>query len=97
MHINEAGWLRDERSYGRVREALLAAPPELRELDLANLGGLQPGLRHVVFISNIDTARQFLDGEVLERLRAQLRGESGAEGGELLLSTARARWAGREQ
>lgn len=103
LHVNEAGWLFDERRYALARGAIEAAEAvDFRAVELADLGALVPA-RRVVFISNIDGSPQFMQDDALASLRARLAGAAGAardDGrpaeeacpGTLLLSTLRAEW-----
>jgi len=92
LHINEAGWLKSERSYLRVHDQISRAPLEYRLLELADFKDL-PLCKspRVLFISNVDTGAQFLGGTQLEALKEHLQV---AVAGTLLLSTSRAEWLG---
>lgn len=72
LHVNEVGWLRDEESYARVRDLTARVAPEFELLDLNAVAARLRARRRVVFISNIDTAPQFMAGEALADLRASL-------------------------
>eukprot|EP00445_Apocalathium_hangoei_P024095 CAMPEP_0203921708 /NCGR_PEP_ID=MMETSP0359-20131031/61826_1 /ASSEMBLY_ACC=CAM_ASM_000338 /TAXON_ID=268821 /ORGANISM="Scrippsiella Hangoei, Strain SHTV-5" /LENGTH=483 /DNA_ID=CAMNT_0050849441 /DNA_START=1 /DNA_END=1452 /DNA_ORIENTATION=+ len=78
LHINEAGWLKDEISYERARQALAGIKVEFRSLELGDLRS--PAVaRRVVFISNIDGSPQFMNEQALGRLRLELSGGTGIQ------------------
>merc|ERR1712187_602522 len=77
LHINEVGWLLDERSYARVRKAISDAEIEFKVLDLADLEQLPPAKR-VFFISNIEGSSKFMQEDALESLRLRLAGRDGS-------------------
>jgi len=94
LHINEAGWLKDEKSYGRVRTLLASARPLFKHMELADGLELAPG-RRVVWISNIVGSPQFLDSNSLDLLRDTLTdgpAQNSSTSGTLLLSTKWAEW-----
>eukprot|EP00439_Symbiodinium_sp_Y106_P033066 s1034_g3.t4 len=91
FHINECGWLKEERSYCRLRALLmdLRASGSL-SFQRKNLTDMHPtDGSTVLFISNIEGSPQFLDELALKNLR---QGLSRGHGGTLLLSTRRAEW-----
>lgn len=96
FHINEAGWLKDEKSYALVREAFSEKPPELLLMNLEEVPSrVLAQSRAVLFISNIEGSPQFMKSDTLNTVREALRRRSGVQGGEsgtLLVSTQRAEW-----